>query len=93
MGSGTIGTVSWLVLGLFASAVAVLVVAEWPRLLPRLGFHRSDAGGYRRARRHRRSHLMLVDDEELSEFDEEREAFAESVVRDLEKLPTIDDRD
>jgi hypothetical protein len=36
---------------------------------------------------------VLVEREELSDFDEEREAFAESVVRDLERLPTIDDRD
>ena len=87
-------TVNWLVLGLFVSAVAVLVAAEWPRLQSHLGFGRRGVHGSRRTRRRRRrSHLVLVEDEELSDFDEEREAFAESVVRDLERLPTIDDRD
>jgi hypothetical protein len=74
--------------------VAVLVAAEWPRLLPHLGHRRSGSDLLRSRRRRRRSHLVLVeDDEDLSRFDEEREAFAESVVRDLERLPTIDDRD
>ena len=36
---------------------------------------------------------MLVEEDGSDEIDEEREAFAESVVRDLERLPTIDDRD
>jgi hypothetical protein len=82
--------VSWLVLGLLVSAVAVLVAAEWPRLHQYLRIGRRS----RKPRRHRRrSHLVLVEDDELSEFDEEREAFAKSVVRDLERLPTIDDRD
>jgi len=83
---------SWFVLGLFVSALAVLVVAEWPRLQPHLGVGRHGARASRKANR-RRSHLVLVEDEEPSDFDEEREAFAESVVRDLERLPTIDDRD
>ena len=83
---------SWIVLGLFVSALAVLVVAEWPRLQSHLGIGRYVARASRKARR-RRSHLVLVEKEELSDFDEDREAFAESVVRDLERLPTIDDRD
>jgi hypothetical protein len=57
-----------------------------------LGVGRYGARASRKARR-RRSHLVLVETEELSDFDEDREAFAESVVRDLERLPTIDDRD
>jgi hypothetical protein len=36
---------------------------------------------------------VLVEDDESDELAEDREAFAESVVRDLERLPTIDDRD
>jgi hypothetical protein len=84
--------VNWIVLGLFVSALAVLVAAEWPRLLPRLGVGRHGARALRKAHR-RRSHLVLVETERLSDFDEEREAFAESVVRDLERLPTIEDRD
>jgi hypothetical protein len=90
--------VTWLVFGLFATAVAVLVAAEWPRLLGRfsgLPF----AGRYsarKRRRRRERAHLTLVagEDKDPDQLDDEdREAFAESVARDLEKLPTIDDRD
>jgi hypothetical protein len=81
------------VLGLFVSSVAMLVAAEWPRLQPHLGIGRHDARASRKPRRRRHSHLVLVETEELSDYDEEREAFAESVVRDLERLPTIDDRD
>jgi hypothetical protein len=33
------------------------------------------------------------EDEDADQLEEDREAFAESVARDLEKLPTIDDRD
>jgi hypothetical protein len=83
--------VRWIVLGLLVASLAVLVAAEWPRLLSRVGLDRHSPRVSRKARR--RSHLVLVETEELSDFDEEREAFAESVVRDLERLPTIDDRD
>ena len=82
---------NWIVVGLLVSSLAVLVAAEWPRLHVHLGVGRISRMS-RKARR-RRSHLVLVESEELSDFDEEREAFAESVVRDLERLPTIDDRD
>ena len=75
---GTIGVVRWIVLGLCVSALAVLAAAEWPRLQSHLGFGRYGAFVSRKA---------------LSDFDEDREAFAESVARDLERLPTIDDRD
>ena len=84
---------SWIVLGLCVSALAVLAAAEWPRLQSHLGVGRYGARASRKARRRRRSHLVLVETEKLSDFDEDREAFAESVVRDLERLPTIDDRD
>jgi hypothetical protein len=92
---GTIGVVRWIVLGLCVSALAVLAAAEWPRLQSHLGFGRYGAFVSRKARRRRRrrSHLVLVETEDLSDFDEDREAFAESVARDLERLPTIDDRD
>jgi hypothetical protein len=89
--------VTWLVFGLFAAAVAVLVASEWPRLLGRLSG--SSLPGRRssrkRRRRRERTHLTLVtgEDDDADQSEEDREAFAESVARDLEKLPTIDDRD
>lgn len=92
---GTIVFVSWLVIGLLVSALAVLIAAEWPRLYGRLAgtplFSRYSARRLRRRRK--RSHLVLVESDGSDSLDEEREAFAESVVRDLERLPTIDDRD
>jgi hypothetical protein len=36
---------------------------------------------------------MVVEADDSDDLDEEREAFAESVVRDLDRLPTIDDHD
>lgn len=85
----------WLVIGLLVSALAVLVAAEWPHLYARLAgaplFSRYSARRRRRRRKH--SHLVLLADDESDSLDEEREAFAESVVRDLERLPTIEDRD
>ncbi len=36
---------------------------------------------------------MIVENNNSDSVNEEREAFAESVVRDLERLPTIEDRD
>lgn len=72
----------WIYALLLAGAVAVLVVAEWPRLSARLGV---DARLPRTPRRRRRSHLHLVQSES--------EEFAASVERDLERLPTIDERD
>ena len=82
---------TWLVYGLLAAAVAVLVAAEWPRLsgAPLVGYY----SARKRRRKRERSHLVLVQDEESDELAEDREAFAESVARDLERLPTIDDRD
>jgi hypothetical protein len=87
--------VTWLVLGLFAVAVAVLVAAEWPRLFGRLSGAPlvSRYSALRRRRRRERSHLALIEDNDSDELDDDREAFAESVARDLDRLPTIDDRD
>jgi len=53
--------VTWLVYGLFAAAVAVLVAAEWPRLLGRLS-RAPLVGRYsarKRRRRRERAHLVL----------------------------------
>jgi hypothetical protein len=78
--------VSWLSIALLAAAVVILIGAEWPRLNSRFG------GGARkrRARARRKQVLHLVRSEpELSESEE----FAASVERDLEQLPTIEERD
>ena len=79
--------VGWIFALLLAGALAVLVAAEWPRLAPRFGFVLD-----RRARRRRRrkSHLRLIPTESEQT---ESEEFAASVERDLQRLPTIDERD
>jgi len=73
--------VSWLFAALLALAVLALVGAEWPRLAEHLGLHARQ----RRARARRKSNLKLL----RTETDD----FAASVQRDLERLPTIEERD
>lgn len=73
----------WIYAVLLAGAVAVLVLAEWPRIAPRLGLDPRR----RRAKRLGRAHLQLVTEEES-----EAEEFAASVERDLSRLPTIEER-
>ncbi|MGZ8693998.1 MAG: hypothetical protein ACXWYS_01020 [Gaiellaceae bacterium] len=75
----------WLWIALLGLAVAVLVTAEWPRLAERLPSRAEHA----RKRRRRRSDLHIVRTEELDDSDD----FAASVQRDLERLPTIKERD
>ena len=72
----------WIYALLLAGAVAVLAAAEWPRLTSRLG-----VGGRLPAvtKRRKASHLRLVKTES--------EEFAASVERDLNRLPTIEERD
>jgi hypothetical protein len=74
--------VAWIYALLLAGAVAVLIAAEWPRLTARFGTSPRLPG--RRPRR-RKPHLHLVPSES--------EEFAASVERDLDRLPTIDERD
>ncbi len=71
----------WIYALLLAGAVAVLVAAEWPRLTARFNLDK------RIPRRSKRNapHLRLVQTES--------EEFAASVERDLDRLPTIDERD
>jgi hypothetical protein len=73
--------VGWIYAVLLAASLAVLVAAEWQRLGSRVGGERLS----RRTKRRKRSHLHLVENES--------EEFAKSVERDLERLPTIDERD
>jgi hypothetical protein len=75
--------VGWIYALLLAGAVAVLAAAEWPRLSGRLGLAGRSLPGT--TRRRKASHLRLVRSES--------EEFAASVERDLNRLPTIDERD
>jgi hypothetical protein len=78
--------VSWLSIALLAAAVVILIGAEWPRLNSRFG------AGARKRRKIRRGkeRLRLVRTEPMRS---ESEEFAASVERDLEQLPTIEERD
>ena len=79
------GLVGWLWIALLALAVAVLVLAEWPRLSALLPF----AADQKRERRRRRTNLRIVTEDPLDDQDD----FAASVERDLARLPTIQERD
>ena len=78
---------SWLSVALLACAVLAVVGAEWPRLTQNLAFE----ARRRRSRERRKAQFRLLRTErdEVDESDE----FAASVERDLERLPTIDERD
>ena len=80
-------TVSWLSVALLVCAVLAVIGAEWPRLVQNAGLE----ARRRRSRERRKAQLRLLHTErdELDESDE----FAASVERDLERLPTIDERD
>jgi hypothetical protein len=76
--------VSWVWVALLAGAVVVLVAAEWPRLEQRFGLEARRT----RERSRRKAKLHVVREE-----DDEAEAFAASVERDLSLLPTVEERD
>jgi Sec-independent protein translocase protein TatA len=79
--------VSWPSIALLAAAVVILIGAEWPRLNKRFG---AGARNQReRARRKAAWHIVQSSETERSESEE----FAASVERDLEQLPTIEERD
>jgi hypothetical protein len=77
--------VGWVWIVLLATAVAILVAAEWPRLAGRAGL----TGRQLRPRRRHKSHLRVIEPESDPDSDE----FAASVERDLAQLPTTRDRD
>jgi hypothetical protein len=79
--------VSWLSIALLVGAVLAVIGAEWPRIAQHAGFE----ARRRRSRERRKAQFRLLRNErrELDESDE----FAASVERDLESLPTIDERD
>lgn len=72
----------WIAILLLAGAVLVVIGAEWPRLSPRVGGEAFAA----RARRRRKQRLRVIQGEENDDF-------AQSVQRDLENLPVIEERD
>lgn len=73
--------VSLVFAALLACAVATLVIAEWPRISAALGAD----GRRRRDRARRKSQLKVVRTD--------RDDFAESVQRDLDNLPTIEEQE
>ena len=74
---------SWPWIVLLAAALVVLVGAEWPRVSRLLG----SESRRERERQRRKAKLRVVHNE--PDVDE----FAASVQRDLESLPTIEERD
>jgi hypothetical protein len=72
---------SWPWIVLLALAVAVVVAAEWPRLLRVLGSENRK----QREREKRKAKLRVVNPDD--------EDFVASVQRDLEALPTIEERE
>ena len=78
--------VSWLSVALLACAVLAVLGAEWPRLAQSVGLE----GRRRRSRERRKAQFRLLEtDHDTDETDD----FAASVERDLQQLPTIDERD
>ena len=71
----------WLVVLILAAALVVAV--EWPRLWRRLG---AEARRERERERRKKSFRVITPDEESDEF-------IKSVQRDLDSLPTIEERD
>ena len=68
-------------IALLAGAVAAVIGAEWPRLSARFG----NEARRRRERARRKSQFKVLRTE--------TEEFAASVERDLDQLPTIEERD
>ena len=77
---------SWPWIVLLALAVALLVATEWERLGGLLG---ADARRTRDRRRRKAKLRVVRADEPADDVDD----FAASVQRDLESLPTIEERD
>jgi hypothetical protein len=81
--------VSWPWIAVLAAALVVVIGAEWPRLS---GLSGTDARRLRERKR-RKARFRIVrptDDEDTAP---ERDDFEESVRRDLDALPTIEERD
>ena len=72
---------SWPWIVLLALAVVLVIAAEWPRVSALAGLE----ARRERERQRRKASLKLIKTDE--------EEFAESVQRDLSRLPTIEERD
>lgn len=72
---------SWPFIVLLALALAVVIAAEWQRLGGRFG---GDARRLRERKRRKESLTLIRSD---------TEEFEQSVKRDLDELPTIEERD
>jgi hypothetical protein len=80
--------VSWPWIAVLAAALVVVIGAEWPRLSGLIG---TDARRLReRKRRKARFRVVRPTDDDTAP---ERDDFEESVRRDLDALPTIEERD
>lgn len=73
-------------IALLVAAAIVVAAAEWGRFGHRLGM--VDASRKARARQKRKTKLRVIVNEAPAD---DRDEFAASVKRDLERLPTIDD--
>ncbi len=82
---------------LLVVAVALVIVAEWPRLSERFGIEGRQERRTERKRDKRTSHLRVVTSTREPKTDvdppEQADDFAASVQRDLENLPVVDPRD
>ncbi|MGH3134332.1 MAG: hypothetical protein ACRDNY_11445 [Gaiellaceae bacterium] len=75
---------SWPWLVVLVLAAALVVAVEWPRLGRRFGAE----ARRERERKQRKAKLRVISSE-----DEESDEFIRSVQRDLDALPTIEERD
>jgi len=75
--------VSILAIVLIACAVLVVIGAEWPRLTA--GLRAREEAKAKRERTRRKAELRVVNGD--------RDDFAESVRRDLDRLPVIEEND
>jgi hypothetical protein len=79
--------VNWLPVALLVVALAILAGAEWPRL--ERAFGREER--HDRVRSKRKAQLRLLRGGHGAEDEDDSDAFAASVERDLAKLPTIEE--
>jgi len=76
------GYVGWIAIALLATAMLVVVGAEWPRLSEHVG------GGWKERKKRKRKRGLTV-----IEGEGDGDDFAKSVERDLANLPVIGESD